>query len=435
MKLDIIPASTINFGTRYREELGDIQELKESIQKQGIITPLAVQEIPGQNYLLIAGGRRLTAINELGLTDVPVRIYTGEMTELKLREIELFENLHRKDLNFIERSRLEREIHKLGIEQHGQKIAKTPDAPGWTMQQTAEMLNRPRSGVSLSVKIADAEDRFPGLFSKCKTQHDATKVLKTMEETIVRDQIVKKIEANKDKDSGKKNQLADSYILRDCLEGTDEFPDNVFNLVEIDPPYAIDLNNKKKDNSYNPNDYNEISIDDYPAFMQSLLARCYSKMTQHSWLIVWFAPHPWAEPMYEWITKAGFETTRMYGIWTKPSGQSMRPERHLGNSYECFYYARKGEAAIAKPRTNLFDKSDFPPVPAQRKTHPTERPIELMQAIYETFTWPGSRILIPFLGSGNGLIASYFAKMTAIGFDLTKGYRDSYLVKLHSMGI
>jgi DNA modification methylase len=57
----------------------------------------------------------------------------------------------------------------------------------------------------------------------------------------------------------------------------------------------------------------------------------------------------------------------------------------------------------------------------------------MMQDIYETFAFPGSRVLIPCLGSGNGIIAAHKAKMTAIGFDLTKGYRDSFLVKVHGM--
>jgi len=130
---------------------------------------------------------------------------------------------------------------------------------------------------------------------------------------------------------------------------------------------------------------------------------------------------------------AGFNSTRMCGIWTKPSGQSKRPEMHLANAYEMFFYAWKGRPAINKAgRSNIFS---FPPVLPQQKTHPTERPIELMKEIYETFAFPGSRVLIPFLGSGSGLIAASQLDMSPIGFELGKGYRDSFLVKLHSMSV
>jgi DNA modification methylase len=57
-----------------------------------------------------------------------------------------------------------------------------------------------------------------------------------------------------------------------------------------------------------------------------------------------------------------------------------------------------------------------------------------MKDIYETFAFPGSRVLIPVLGSGNGLIAAQQVGMSAIGFELGKGYKDSFLVKVHSMG-
>ena len=155
-------------------------------------------------------------------------------------------------------------------------------------------------------------------------------------------------------------------------------------------------------------------------------------MAPHSWLICWFAPEPWFEVIYRELNNAGFETTRLCGMWPKPYGQSKRPETNLANSYEMFFYAWKGRPALNKPgRKNVFD--DVPPIPANQKTHPTERPIELMRQIYETFAFPGSRLLIPFLGSGNGLIAAHSLGLSAVGFELGKSHKDSFLIKVHGM--
>jgi len=120
----------------------------------------------------------------------------------------------------------------------------------------------------------------------------------------------------------------------------------------------------------------------------------------------------------------------MCGIWTKgPPGQNMNPSTRLANSYEMFFYAWKGQPALNKAgHGNQFH---FSPVPAQSKTHPTERPIELMKELYDTFAFAGSRVLIPFLGSGNGILAANELGMSAIGFELSKGYKDSFLVKAH----
>jgi len=153
-------------------------------------------------------------------------------------------------------------------------------------------------------------------------------------------------------------------------------------------------------------------------------------MSDHSWLICWFAPEPWFAPVFQTILNAGFNSTRMCGLWTKPSGQSKRPEIHLANTYEMFFYAWKGRPAMNKAgRSNVFQ---FPPVPPNQKTHPTERPVELMKEIYSTFAFPGSRVLIPFLGSGNGLIAADEVGVAGVGFELSKSYRDSFLVKIYS---
>jgi site-specific DNA-methyltransferase (adenine-specific) len=98
-----------------------------------------------------------------------------------------------------------------------------------------------------------------------------------------------------------------------------------------------------------------------------------------------------------------------------------------------FFYAWKGRPALNKPgKTNIFTT---PPVLAQNKTHPTERPVELMKELYETFAFPGSRVLIPFLGSGNGLIAANSLGMSPVGFDMSKSFRDSFLVKIHAANI
>ena len=185
------------------------------------------------------------------------------------------------------------------------------------------------------------------------------------------------------------------------------------------------------ESQYVKDEYNEVEVDDYQVFIANVFKECYRVMTEHSWLICWFAPEPWFEVIYQELNNAGFSTTRMCGIWTKGYGQTKRPEIHLANSYEMFFYAWKGRPAMNKAgRVNEFECS---PVPPNQKTHPTERPVELMKDIYDTFAFTGSRILIPFLGSGNGLIAADQLGMSPIGFELSKSYRDSFLVKVHGM--
>ncbi|OIJ21912.1 chromosome partitioning protein ParB [Anaerobacillus alkalidiazotrophicus] len=76
-----------------------ITELKESIINHGILQPLLVRKsIKG--YEIVVGERRYRAAVEAGLEKIPVII--KELTEDKMMEFALIENLQREDLNPIE---------------------------------------------------------------------------------------------------------------------------------------------------------------------------------------------------------------------------------------------------------------------------------------------------------------------------------------------
>lgn len=95
-----VPIEEIIVGDRRREDMGDITGLAESIRQFGLLHPIVVDE----QKRLVAGGRRLTACKSLGWQEVEVT-FLGELSEDELSEIELEENLQRKDLTDAERSK------------------------------------------------------------------------------------------------------------------------------------------------------------------------------------------------------------------------------------------------------------------------------------------------------------------------------------------
>jgi DNA modification methylase len=433
-RVGMIPTTSIIVAeNRAREIMGDLDALEINMKESGLISPLAVMDNKDGTFKLLAGERRFTVLSRNQVVEIPARIYDQELSELEMKVIEKSENFFRKDMEYWELDKLTLEIHQMQQSLHGVK-APGPGNTGWSTEDTGDMLGGvSKATVSLAIKRAELREKLPELFEGCKTASDASAVIKKMDEALIKQTIAKQIESKTDN----KNLtiLAKSFIIKDFFEGVKEIPSGVFHLVEIDPPYAINLmynKESKNESQYQKDGYNEIPTENYQNFLCKVFKECYRVMAEHSWLICWFAPEPWFDIVYKELNKAGFETTRMCPIWTKPSGQTRHPEMYLPNSYEMFFYAQKGKPAIARQRgTNIFNYS---PVPAQQKVHPTERPIDLMKDVYETFAFPGSRILIPFLGSGNGLIAAHQLGMTGIGFELSKSYRDSFLVKVHGMG-
>lgn len=434
-RVAMISVTDIETGDRARQEMGDLEGLEGSLKESGLAQPLCVKEYDGEHpYFLLAGERRLAVLLHNKVQEVPVRIYPRDISITQCKAIELAENFYRKDFEYWEYDALVAELHELRQDIHGAKISTSPDAKGWGLKDTAQATGvSSKSTVSEAIKRDEARRAFPELFEKCRTQKDASKVLSKLNEGIIKETIAKKVEAGSVDTS--KRKLMNSFILADFFEGITSVPDHSVHMVEIDPPYGINLTEQRRkegESMYVLDNYNEIGASSYIAFLSATLKECYRVMTEHSWLICWFAPEPWFETIYQELLTAGFSTTRMCGIWTKGTiGQNMNPSIRLANCYEMFFYAWKGQPALNKAGCgNEFHCS---PVPTQYKTHPTERPVELMKEIYDTFAFTGSRIMIPFLGSGSGLLAAYELGMSAFGYELSKGYRDSFLVRVHNM--
>lgn len=77
-----------------------LADLASSIAQYGVLQPLLIAPGDSDNYILIAGERRLRASKIAGLTEVPVIV--SEYTTQQIAEIALIENLQREDLHFLE---------------------------------------------------------------------------------------------------------------------------------------------------------------------------------------------------------------------------------------------------------------------------------------------------------------------------------------------
>ncbi len=90
--------------TQARTQFNDskLSELAESIQRNGILQPLIVQEISANQYELIAGERRLRASKLANLSKVPCLI--KDVSSRDAAVIGLVENIQRDQLNAIDES-------------------------------------------------------------------------------------------------------------------------------------------------------------------------------------------------------------------------------------------------------------------------------------------------------------------------------------------
>ncbi len=105
----------------------ELQELAGSIREHGIIQPLILTRGgTADQYVLIAGERRLMAARLAGLQSVPALV--REAGELQRLELALIENVQRSDLNALEEAEAYRQLaddFSLSHEEIAQKVGKS----------------------------------------------------------------------------------------------------------------------------------------------------------------------------------------------------------------------------------------------------------------------------------------------------------------------
>jgi len=125
-----------------RKELGDLEELAASIRVHGLINPIVVERHGNRRFRIVAGERRFRACKMAGLAQVQAIIRSLE--EQSRIEIQLIENLHRKDLGAVEEARVyQRLIDEFGLTQESlaARIGKSQPA----INQTLRILALPDS--------------------------------------------------------------------------------------------------------------------------------------------------------------------------------------------------------------------------------------------------------------------------------------------------
>jgi ParB family transcriptional regulator, chromosome partitioning protein len=88
----------------------ELEGLKASIERHGLLQPILVQRRDDGGYVLVAGQRRLAAVQALGRTTIPAILVGGDPGE-----VALVENLQRQDLDPFEEARA---VARL-MERHG----------------------------------------------------------------------------------------------------------------------------------------------------------------------------------------------------------------------------------------------------------------------------------------------------------------------------
>ena len=111
--IDLIEPNPEQPRTRFAEE--SLEELAQSIRMNGVVQPIVVRSVGGR-FQIVAGERRWRASQRAGLRKIPAVI--KEVSDEKLLELALVENIQRQELNPIEEAKAYRKlIDNIGLTQ------------------------------------------------------------------------------------------------------------------------------------------------------------------------------------------------------------------------------------------------------------------------------------------------------------------------------
>lgn len=411
-----IPIKDIKVGDRFRKTFDGIQELADSIKEHGLIEPIIVSE----TNELIAGERRLRACQLLRMDTVEVRTM-DKLSELEKKEVELEENLHRRDFTWQEEVTAKAQLHSLKQKLHGAAV-KGHDSTGWKLSDTAQALGENIATVSIDIQLARGMKAFPDLLKE-KSKATAYKKMKMMQEAILQEELARRMK--------KAGILARPDVFHgNCLEELSKMGAETVDLVLTDPPYGIDVDEAHTfgrmtmvDTKFDDSDFETFNL------LDKVIPELYRVLKQDRHMLMFCAIDKFGR-VSELLRKHGFWVHHIPILWDKGSGSYPSQSTTFVHSYEPFIHAMKGKRKLNGAPRDVFQVKR---VPAEKKIHPTEKPTELLRELIKLTSFSTETVLDPFAGSGATLAAAKETSRRGIGIELNVEYYNNICRRINTL--
>lgn len=405
---------------RARTDFGDIISLADSIKRHGLFHPIVVDTdtTPSEyDYILVAGERRLRAVIFNGQKEIETTLFNN-MTAFERKEVELEENVVRKDLLWHERCETLRQLDELKRQRYG-SATRAHDSKGWGLEDTANVAGMSKQAVGQDVKLARDLIEHPELVKKVShlPKHAARKIVKQeIEAVMLRHQI-----------ANKELIITADLRLGRAEELIDELENESVHLLLTDPPFGsskiVSVSKSKgaggKMPLYNTTETNVANDVAMMKVYKKLIPAVYKKLVPGAHIYVFFG-HSWYTDLIRMLRDVGFIVDDSPIIWHKERVSIEAKDMHYMQSYEAILFGHKPpvKRILSKPVANVIP---IPSIAPQIRVHPLMKPFDLLKIFIENSSNAGEIVLDPFAGSGATLIAARKLERSSIGFELDEG--------------
>ena len=424
---------------RQRKDLGDLGDLKQSILNIGLLNPIIIEQDSSDGlFYLIAGERRYTAWSELYAEgkvseSIPCRVLSS-LSPSDKHLIELEENIKRKDLTWQEYCEAIDTMYNLKgcstneelAEYLGLSVAAVQRARFvWSNKDNPKVLAADNLSNAVTIckresarVLSSAKNEFDHilnttLFGEPSNEKETSTIINRTAD------ISSRIDGD---DTGtipstrpeSEPENTRARIINDNFsEWARTYSGKKFNVIHLDFPYGINHDRSGQGHTKDFGTYAD-SEDIFKTLVQTLLENEERIIASSAHIICWISLR-----YEEWIkaefAKKGYACLMQPFIWHKSDNKGIiaDPQCGMRNVGEYALIFNKGRYPVLKNISNIFDH------PTTKHFHASEKPIPVLDRLFEAFVDGNTRLLDPTCGSGTAIISAAKAGAEeALGIEL-----------------
>lgn len=419
---------------RLRKDYGTLEDL-DTISIVGLIQPVVLSKESDGTYRLVAGGRRLNKLGELGFTTLhhkitcdpqrPGYVFAYELPEDVRREVELYENIGRRQMDWKERVLSIEEIHNLKMRKA------TLDREEWGMRETGAELGVALGHLSDMIRVA-RELRKGGPITECKHLRDAFQYLLRVVEDEAKANLAKmtthgiatpapapssavRLPNETASAAPLVVPLSQMLVQGDCTTLMNAMPPDSVDHIISDWPYAIDMSNLQQQGTgmdvSRVEDTHDVdkNLTDYPGWLSAMY-----RVLRPGGFCVLFYDNVHFSLIREWAEYDGFQVQRWPFVWVKTSPcLNQSAFKNFTKATEFAIVMRKGNATAPK----ALGVNYWSGARASGQSNPFAKPDGLWTHLYTSLCLPGQSVLDPFAGEGSSTVAAIRYGLRPLAFE------------------
>lgn len=393
----LIPLMSIKVGDRIRSALGDITDIKSSIERVGLLHPICIDT----DLNLILGQRRLEVCRQLGWEEVACTVLPLDSCESKLAELQ--ENTERENLTWQDEVRAKAQIDKMYRERHGSArerqrtdllVGSESDPVPWSYKRTADLLNESKALVIADIQLANALDRHPKL-KELKYKSQAKSRLREIRKEEERKALLSEAGS------------LDHRVYHD--DNTKMIDEGSIDLIVADPPMFLPRSGEIELAGRAPmkRDVGSWDVSENPLEAFRRWAEEFYRVLRDGGSVYVFVNDRYISTLRDVLERAGF-SIRTLITWhkTNPAPQVRKYTYCMSTEHILFATKGSGHTFNWLGQNEMHNFIEAPIVAGAGRLHPTQKPVSILKKWIQISSNPGDIVLDPFAGSGSTGVAA-----------------------------